>query len=54
MNDYMFFVWVIIAIVQVVLFSFYLGKLSKHDQKIIEESIDIIPICNYNGYNYWL
>lgn len=54
MNDYMFFIWVAIAIVQVVLFSFYLGKLSKHDQKIVEEPIDIIPICNYNGNTYWL
>ena len=23
-------------------------------EETIEKTVDIIPICNYNGYNYWL
>ena len=53
--DFTFFVWLIVAIIQIVLFSFYLGKMSgyKKDKKV-EETIDIVPICNYNGQMYWI
>lgn len=53
--DITFFVWLIVAIIQIALFSFYLGKINGFSNK--EEyvkTVDIIPVCNYNGYTYWL
>lgn len=53
--DFTFFVWLLVAIIQITLFSFYLGKMSKSDkQEIFHETIDIVPICNYNGKTYYL
>lgn len=53
--DFTFFIWLIIAIIQITLFSFYLGKMNYFNNKeIASENIDIIPICNYNGHTYWL
>lgn len=53
--DTTFFVWIIIAITQITLFAFYLGKMNSWNKKeFFTETVDIIPICNYNGNTYWL
>lgn len=46
-----FIIWMAIAITQIVLFSFFLGKMSKDNK---EETIDIIPVANYNNMTYWM
>ena len=52
MSNVMFFIWLAIALTQITLFTIYLVKRNKTE--IIEEKVDIIPICNYNGKTYWL
>ena len=52
MSNAMFFIWLAIAMTQITLFTIYLVKRNKTE--IIEEKVDIIPICNYNGKTYWL
>lgn len=37
---------------QITIFTIYLFR--KNNTETIEEKIDIIPICNYNGKTYWL
>lgn len=51
-----FIIWMVIAISQVILFSFFLGKMSRDKTKDenSEETIDIIPVANYNDMTYWL
>ena len=50
-----FFIWLLVAIIQITLFSFYLGKMSTIKKKeTIEKTVDIFPICNYNGQMYWI
>lgn len=48
MPDYTFFIWIPIALIQIVLFSIFLFKGNKNDK-----SVDIIPIVNYNNMTYW-
>lgn len=48
----MFFVWLFIALTQITIFTIFLIKINKSE--IIEENVDIVPICNYNGKVYWL
>lgn len=51
----MFFIWIVIACTQITLFSIYLVKMNKWGkEEIIHESIDIIPVVNYNGKTYWI
>jgi hypothetical protein len=53
--DITFFVFVVIATFQIVLFSIYLAKINNWSkQEKNTEIIDIIPVCNYNGKTYWL
>lgn len=52
MSNAMFFIWMCIALTQITLFTIYLVKRNKTE--IIEEKVDIIPVCNYNGKTYWL
>lgn len=53
--DFTFFVWLIVASIQITIFAFYLGKMNSWNKKeIITETVDIIPICNYNDNTYWL
>ena len=53
--DFTFLVWLFVAMIQISLFSIYLVKMSKWGkQEIISETVDIVPVCNYNGKTYWL
>lgn len=53
--DLSFFIWFVIAIVQIVLFSIFLGKMfAMNKQDSVTETIDILPVCNYNGQMYWI
>lgn len=49
-----FIIWLVIAITQICLFSFFLGKISSEKDKKVESDIDIVPIVNYNSKAYWI
>ena len=50
-----FFIWVLIACTQIFIFAIYLIKMDKWGkEEIISESVDIVPVVNYNGKTYWL
>lgn len=50
-----FLIWIVIASMQMCLFIIYLIKMHKWDKKeIVSKTIDIFPVCNYNGKTYWL
>lgn len=48
----MFFMWLCIATTQIILFTIFLIRSSR--LRHIEEKVDIVPVCNYNGKTYWL
>lgn len=52
MSSPMFFIWLCIAVTQIIIFTIFLIKINKSE--ITEESVDIVPVCNYNGKTYWL
>ena len=45
MPDYAFFIWIAIALIQIVLFSIFLFRSNKN--------VDIFPVVNYNNMTYW-
>lgn len=53
--DNTFFIWLVVAMIQIALFSFYLGKMNNFNKKeLIEKTVDIVPVCNYNDNTYWM
>ena len=46
--------YIIIACLQLIVFTIYVVKYFKNNKVIYEESIDIIPIVQYNGKTYWM
>jgi len=46
--------YIIIACLQLIVFTIYVVKYFKSNKVTYEESIDIIPIVQYNGKTYWM
>lgn len=51
MQGITFYIWLPIAITQIILFSIFLFKLKNKPD--VEETVDIVPITIYNGMAYW-
>lgn len=48
MNSPMFFIWLVVAMTQIALFTRFILK-----KNSVEESIDIVPVLIYNNNAYW-
>lgn len=53
MSELFFIVWVCIALTQISLFAFYMGKSLSQGRVEHKETIDTFPIYVYNGMAYW-
>jgi len=53
MSAVFFTIWVFIALIQIAVFAFYMGKSLSQNKTNLQETVDTFPICVYNGMAYW-
>ena len=53
MSSVFFTIWVFIALIQIAVFAFYMGKSLSQNKTNLQETVDTFPICVYNGMAYW-
>ena len=53
MSAVFFTIWVFIALIQITLFAFYMGKSLSQNKTNLQETVDTFPICLNNGMAYW-